>query len=71
MNAPKYYDGKELKFEEIFRSPFARPTRESAEQVLESIRDAHNSAHGWVELDARIEETPNGFIAVRHHAQYK
>jgi len=71
MKAPKYHDGKQLKFEETFRSPFARPTEESAQQVLESIRDVHDFAHGWVELEARIEKTPNGFVAVRHHAQYK
>lgn len=71
MKAPMYYDGKQLRFEEIFRSPFARPTKESAQEVLNSIRAAHNSAYGWVELEARIEETSQGFVAVRHHAQYK
>ena len=71
MKAPMYHDGKQLKFEETFRSPFARPTEKSAQEVLDSIRAAHNSAHGWVELDARIEKTSQGFVAVRHHAQYK
>ena len=71
MKAPMYNDGKQLKFEETFRSPFARPTKESANAVLESIRAAHSSIDGWIELDARIEETSEGFVAVRHHAQYK
>ncbi len=71
MKAPMYHDGKKLNFEETFRSPVARPTEESARKVLDSIRAEHNSAYGWVELDARIEKTPTGFVAVRHHAQYK
>lgn len=71
MKAPMYYDGKLLTYEETFRSAFARPTEESARKVLESIRNQHSSAHGWVELDARIEKTPAGFVAVRHHAMYK
>lgn len=69
--APMYHDGKQLKFEEVFRSPFARLTKESAQEVLNSIRAAHDSVYGWVELDAWIEETSQGFVAVRHHAQYK
>ena len=71
MNAPKYHDGKSLKSEEIFRSSNAKPTRELAQQVLECIRDVYNPSHGWIELEAWIEKTPDGFVAVRHHAQYK
>lgn len=71
MKAPMYYDGKKLKFEEIFRSPVASPTVKSALKVLNSIRTEHNPAYGWVELEARIEQTSQGFIAVRHHAQYE
>ncbi len=71
MKAPMYDDGKQLKHEEIFRYPCARPTEESAIKVLESIREQHSPANGWVELDARIEKTSAGFVAVRHHAQYK
>lgn len=71
MKAPMYHDGKQLVFEETYRSSYANPTKESAQKVLDSIRAEHDSAHGWVELDARLEETPQGFIAVRHHAQYK
>lgn len=71
MKAPMYHDGKRLNYEEIFRSAFPRPTEDSARAVLESIRSQHSSTYGWVELDARIEETPAGFVAVRHHAQYK
>ena len=68
---PLTHDGKDLKFEETFRSAFPKPTRELAENVLEEIRNQHNSAYGWVEIDSRIEETPAGFVAVRHHAQYR
>ena len=70
MNAPMYHDGKILKFEEIFRSPYPMPTKEAAEAVLNSIRSQHSSTYGRVEIDARIEPSENGFIAVRHHAQY-
>ena len=69
--APMYHDGKQLKFEETFRSAFARPTEESARQVLEDIRSEHSAVHGWVELDSRIEKTSEGYVAVRHHAQYR
>ena len=46
------------------------PTKEAAEAVLNSIRSQHSSTYGRVEIDARIEPYENGFIAVRHHAQY-
>ena len=70
--APKKHGGKPLTFEETFRSPFERDTVESALAVLESIRDVHDAAHGWLELDANIEKLPNDkYRAVRHHAQYK
>ena len=71
MKAPMYHDGKRLNYEEIFRSPFPRPTEDSAREVLESIRSQHSSIYWWVELEARIERTSDGFVAVRHHAQYK
>lgn len=71
MKAPMYHDGKKLRFEETFRSPYARATMESAKEVLKSVRDEHDSAHGWIELEARIDRTPQGFVAVRHHALYK
>ena len=71
MLAPKTYQGKTLKFEEEFRSPFVRPTKESAQEVLDAIRAAHTAMYGWVELDYRIEKVPGGYVAVRHHAQYR
>ena len=71
MKAPMYHDGKQLNYEETFRSPFARPTRDSAREVQDAIRAEHNSAYGWAELEAWIDETPQGFVAVRRHAQYK
>lgn len=71
MLAAKTYQGKTLKFEEEFRSPFVKPTKELAQEVLDSIRAEHPAIYGWVELDARIERVPGGFVAVRHHAQYR
>lgn len=71
MTAPKIFDGKSLTYEEEFRSAFAYPTEAEARKCLDSIREVHNRSYGWVELDSRIENTPNGFVAVRHHAQYK
>ena len=71
MKAPKYYDGKELRYEEVFRSGFVRPTEESARKVLQEIREVHDEMHGWVELESYIEKTPSGYVAVRHHAQYR
>lgn len=62
---------KNIIFEETFRSVFPQPTRKAAERVLNSIREAHPNHCGWVELDAYIESTPDGYIAVRHHAKYK
>lgn len=69
--APKVNNGKTLVFEEEFRSPFVRPTEEAAKLVLEEIRNCHPAIYGWVELDARIERCNGGFVAVRHHAQYR
>lgn len=71
MKAPKYHDGKQLVFEERFHSAFPQPTEKDARKVLDAIRSAHSSAYGWVELDAYIERTYDGYVAVRHHAQYK
>ena len=71
MKAPATYKGKDLVYEEVFMSPFVRPTEESARRILEEIRNCHSLTYGWVELDARIESKDGGFVAVRHHAQYK
>ena len=71
MKAPSTYNGKSLVFEETFRSAFPMPTEEAARRVLESIREVHSESYGWIEIDSRIEETQAGYVAVRHHAQYK
>ena len=71
MKAPSTWNGKRLKYEETFISPVALSTEESAQRVLDAIRAQHSKENGWIELDARIDETPEGFVAVRHHAQYK
>ena len=62
---------KKIIFEETFRSAFPQPTRRAAERVLNSIREAHPSYCGWVELDAYIESTPKGYVAVRKHVKYE
>ena len=70
--APSTMNGKHKTFEEIFVSPFEKDTRSDALSVLEAIRAAHDTYHGWYEIDAHIEQLSNGkWRAVRHHAQYK
>ena len=71
MNAPMYYNGKSIKFEETFRSPFVKSTEEEARKVLEAIRKAHPSYYGWVEFEGYVEKVSEGYRAVRHHALYK
>ena len=70
-NAPQELNGKHLVFEEIFRSGFPKPTINKAENVLAAIRGQHSKPSGWLEIDAWIEKWPQGYVAVRHHAQYK
>lgn len=69
--APETYNGKKLIFEETFRSPFVRPTKEAAQKILDNIRTMHASEQGWLEIEAGIEPKDGGFVAVRHHAKYK
>ena len=72
MKAPQKYKGKKLVYEETFKSPFGKETREEALKVLQSIREVHDSAHGWLELAGHAEKHADGkWYAVRHHAQYK
>ncbi|MGN1269329.1 MAG: hypothetical protein ACI4UU_00440 [Clostridia bacterium] len=71
MKAPMYHDGKKLQYEETFRTVNASPTEELAIKALNNIRATHSYKDGWIELAAWTEKTPQGFIAVRHHAQYK
>lgn len=71
MNAAKERNGKTLVYEETFRSGFPVPTQEEANRILNEIREIHSSLYGWVELEAYIDPTPEGYVAVRHHAQYK
>ncbi len=69
--APKTYNGKNLTYEEVFRSAHAYATEAEAQRVLDDIRKVHDDAHGWVELEAYLDKNERGFVAVRHHAQYK
>jgi len=72
MTAPAIMNGKTKVFEEIFRSPFEQETESDALKVLQSIRECHDEANGWVEIIARAEQLPNGkWRAFRHHAKYR
>ena len=71
MRAPKTYRGKQLSFEEVFRSPFPQQTYEEAKRILNKIRESHGPEYGWLEIESEIKETPRGYVAIRHHAQYK
>ena len=55
-------------YKEIFYSPFEVNTKEEAESILSQIREAHPASSGWKELNAFVEQLPNGkFRAVREH----
>ena len=72
MKAPEEFDGRKKIFEEVFKTPANFWTKQQAEDVLNSIRESHNSSCGWVEFEAQTEKMSNGlWRAVRHHAQYK
>ena len=62
-------EGKKV-FEETFRSGFPKKTKEDAMKVLEGIREVHCSNRGWHEEYAFLEETSEGWVAVRRHAKY-
>ena len=65
-------DGKLDRFEETFVSPFEKDTKGDALRVLNEIRKAQDSAHGWIELEGFVEQLPNGkWRAVRHHAKQR
>ena len=55
-------------YTETFVSPFEKNTKSDALKVLEAIRQTHDSAHGWVEIEGYVEQLPNGkWRAVRKH----
>ena len=70
MSAPLEKDGKKLCYEEVFRSNYHEFSPRTAESDLNAIRECHDKEHGWVEIDAWIEHYPDGYVAVRYHAQY-
>ena len=53
-------NGKTKVYEETFKSPFEKDSESDARKVLEAIRDVHDSAHGWVEIEGYVEKLPNG-----------
>lgn len=67
---PEMNEGKYLYYEQIFKSR-SYPTEAEAQWKLERVKEFHTPEKGWVELDAHIERTPDGYVAVRHHALYK
>ena len=71
MDAPMFMDNKRKVFEETFVSAFPQPTKLAARNILNKIRVCHPASSGWFEFDSEIRETPSGYVAVRHHAQYR
>jgi hypothetical protein len=70
--ASNTYNGKTLRYQEVFKSPFEKATKADALRVLEAIRDCHPSSSGWIEIEGYAEQLPNGnWRAVRNHAQYR
>lgn len=70
MKAPETHNGKRLCYEESFRSrPY--PTEADAKWKLKMVREFQSPDKGWLELEAHIEQTADGYIAVRYHALYK
>lgn len=58
-------------YKETFVSPFEKDTKGDALKVLDAIREVHDSAHGWVEIEGFAEPLPNGkWRAVRVHEQH-
>ena len=54
-------------YREEFRSP-EKDSKEEAEFNLYAIRELHNETHGWFEIEAKVEQLPNGkWVAVRIH----
>lgn len=54
-------------FEETFKSPFGKATKEEALKVLDAIRDAHPASSGWEELYGDVEQINGLWFAVRKH----
>lgn len=52
------------KYRETFVSPFGVPSKESAERILNDIREAHS---GWTEISGYVEERHDGWYAIRVH----
>ena len=70
MRAPNTYNDKNLAYEEVFCSAHAYATEREAQKVLDDIRTVHNSAQGWVELEAYLDNTKRGLVTVRYHATF-
>lgn len=57
-------------YEEVFTSQ-ELDSFGAAESKLEAVRAEHSEEAGWVELETRITELPNGkFIMERKHRKY-
>ena len=70
--APKVKGSFFLVYQENFKSPFLKDTESEAQKVLDEIRLAHPASKGWEEIEAYVEQMPNGkYRAVRNHALYR
>ena len=58
-------------YKETFKSNFAQTTRDDALVVLDKIRREHPQSSGWQEIEAYVEQSPEGlWRAVRKHVKY-
>lgn len=53
-----------MAYKETFVSPFGAPSKESAERILNDIREAHP---GWIEISSQIVEREDGWYVIRVH----
>lgn len=70
MKAPQTYEGKELVYDEEYKSNTIYSNALSAQCDLEIHRQSHIPAKGWVEFEAGVEKANGGYIAYSHHALY-
>lgn len=70
--APLIYKGKRKVSEDHFIAPHDYPSESDALHKLNAIREANSFVPGWVEIDASIEQLPNGTWHVEYlRAKYE
>ncbi len=70
QDAPMKHKGKTLQYIDTYRSPYQQRTPEGAERELDRMRELCPESKGWLELNSYIEQTPQGYRAVRYQAKY-